>query len=76
MLEGCSLVSPSVLYWDCHLPLTFFSFTVSYPALVGLVRTGKQVASAEEFLEQNEKKPCLCGSSDRYLKEKSDRSLV
>lgn len=22
-LEGCFLVSTSVLYWDCHLPLLF-----------------------------------------------------
>lgn len=76
VLEGCSLVSLFVLYWGCHLPLTFFSFTISYPAHVGLDRTVKQVASAGGFLKQNKKKPCLCGSSDRYLKEKSDRSLV
>lgn len=76
VLEGCFLVSPSVLYWGCHLPLTFFSFAISYPAVVSLDRTGKQVASAGGFLKQNKKKPCLCGSSDRYLKEKSDRSLV
>lgn len=44
--------------------------------LSSLDRTVKRVASAGGFLKQNKKKPCLCGSSDRYLKEKSDRSLV
>lgn len=65
-LEGCFLVSTCVLYWDCHLLPLFLHLW----ALVGWDRIAKQVASAEEFLEQHKKKPCLCGSSDRYLKEK------
>ena len=27
-LEGCFLVSTSVLYWDCHLPLLFLHLSV------------------------------------------------
>lgn len=69
-LEGYFLVSTLVLYWDCHLPLLFLHLW----AHIGWGGTAKQVASAEEFLEQNKKKSCLCGSSDRYFKETSDRS--